>query len=419
MEFLKKQEKEYRSEDKQSLSRRVEALIRDIREKGWPEVEACAKRFDGYEGTFRVPPEEIARAASALPPELRRSLETAMENVQIFHRHQREICKDHVWETAPGVFCGLRFVPVESAGVYVPGGRYPLPSTAIMGVIPAQEAGVARIAAFSPPSGPSGIHPVTLGTLGLLGVEEVWCLGGVQAIAAGALGVAPVAKVDMMVGPGNAYVTEAKRLLFGEMGIDGLAGPSEVLVVADGSGDPEIIAADLLAQSEHDPLAKGTLLCLDRALGESVLREVELLLEQLPTREIARASWKDYGSVALCTLEEAVDFANRTAPEHLELALENAPEMLQRFRAYGAAFLGHRSGEAFGDYVAGTNHILPTSGAARFSGGLWTGTFLRSLTSLQIEKASLQKLCDAGETMAEAEGLKAHGEAMKRRRRFL
>jgi histidinol dehydrogenase/sulfopropanediol 3-dehydrogenase len=223
----------------------------------------------------------------------------------------------------------------------------------------------------------------------------------------------------MMVGPGNAYVTEAKRLLFGEMGIDGLAGPSEVLVVADGSGDPEIIAADLLAQSEHDPLAKGTLLCLDRALGESVLREVELLLEQLPTREIARASWKDYGSVALCTLEEAVDFANRTAPEHLELALENAPEMLQRFRAYGAAFLGHRSGEAFGDYVAGTNHILPTSGAARFSGGLWTGTFLRSLTSLQIEKASLQKLCDAGETMAEAEGLKAHGEAMKRRRRFL
>jgi histidinol dehydrogenase/sulfopropanediol 3-dehydrogenase len=419
MEFLKSPEKEYSSEDKQSLSRRVEALIRDIREKGWPEVEACAKRFDRYEGTFRVPPEEIAQATSALAPELRKSLETAMENVRAFHRHQREICTDHVWETAPGVFCGLRFVPVESAGVYVPGGRYPLPSTAIMGVIPAQEAGVSRIAAFSPPSGPSGIHPVTLGTLGLLGVEEIWCLGGVQAIAAGALGVAPVAKVDMMVGPGNAYVTEAKRLLFGEMGIDGLAGPSEVLVVADGSGDPEIIAADLLAQSEHDPLAKGTLLCLDRPLGESVLREVELLLEQLPTREIARASWKDYGSIAFCTLEEAVDCANRTAPEHLELALENAPEMLQHFRAYGAAFLGHRSGEAFGDYVAGTNHILPTSGAARFSGGLWTGTFLRPLTSLQIEKDSLEKLCDAGEALAEAEGLKAHQEAMKRRRRFL
>jgi histidinol dehydrogenase/sulfopropanediol 3-dehydrogenase len=419
MEFLKVPEKEFSAEDRQSLSRNVEILIRNIRERGWPEVEACSLRFDRYEGTFRMSPEQISQAVSALPPELRKALEVAIENVRVFHRHQREICTDTVWETAPGIFCGLRFVPVESTGVYIPGGRYPLPSTAIMGVVPAQEAGVSRIAAFSPPSGPSGIHPVTLGALGLLGVREIWCLGGVQAIAAGALGIAPIKKVDMMVGPGNAYVTEAKRLLFGEIGIDGLAGPSEVLVIADHTGDPEIIAADLLAQSEHDPLAKATLLCLDRSLGEKTLRETEKLLQELPTREIARASWRDYGTMAFCSLEEAVDFANRTAPEHLELALENPSALLPRFRAYGAAFLGHRSGEAFGDYVAGTNHILPTSGAARFSGGLWTGTFLRPLTSLRIERDSLQRLCDAGEAMAEAEGLKAHGEAMKRRRRFV
>jgi len=419
MEFLKVPEKNFSSEDRKSLSLSVDKIIRNIRERGWKEVESCSRDFDGYSGPFRVDSEKIAQAAEELSPELRKGLEVAIRNVRTFHRHQRELCSDKTWETAPGIFCGLRFLPVESTGVYIPGGRYPLPSTAIMAVVPAQEAGVSRIAAFSPPSGPSGIHGVTLGALGLLGVDEVWCLGGVQAIAAAALGISPVKKVDMMVGPGNAYVTEAKRLLFGEIGIDGLAGPSEVLIVADTTADPEVLAADLLAQSEHDPLAKATLLCLDRAMGEAVLEEVTQLLEKLSTREVALSSWKNYGSLAFCTLEEALEFANTAAPEHLELALEDAPELLHRFRAYGAAFLGHESGEAFGDYVAGTNHILPTAGAARFSGGLWTGTFLRPLTSLRIEKKALQNLCDAGEAVAQAEGLEAHGEAMKRRRKFL
>ena len=419
MKCLKIPKKEFSSEDRKAISLSVENIIRDIREKEWQEIERCSLDFDDYSGPFRVPPEEISRATAALDPPLRQALEFAIQNVRTFHRHQREICTDKVWETSPGVFCGLRFLPVESTGVYVPGGRYPLPSTAIMGVVPAQEAGVSRIAVFSPPSGPSGIHHVILGTLGILEVEEIWCLGGVQGIAAGALGISPVEKVDMMVGPGNAYVTEAKRILFGEIGIDGLAGPSEVLIIADETGDPELLAADLLAQSEHDPLAKGTLLSLDPSVGERTLLEVERLLATLSTREIAESSWNNYGSILICTPEEAVEFANRAAPEHLELALQDPESFLFRLRAYGALFLGHRSGEAFGDYVAGTNHILPTNGAARFSGGLWTGAFLRPLTSLRIEKDSLGNLCHAGEILAEAEGLEAHGEAMRRRRRFI
>jgi len=261
------------------------------------------------------------------------------------------------------------------------------------------------------------VDPVVLGTLGLLGVEEVWALGGVQGVGALALGLGPVERADLLVGPGNAWVTEAKRQFFGELGLDGLAGPSEVCIVADATADPAALAADLLAQSEHDPLAQGVLLALDEGLGQKTLGEVQRLLDALPTATVARSSWDRFGVVAVATLEEAAAFANQLAPEHLELALESPRSALGLFKNYGAAFLGHASAEAFGDYVAGTNHILPTGGRARFSGGVWVGTFLRPLTHLELSPEAAERLAPPGETLAAAEGLSAHGAALSARRK--
>ena len=400
-----------------SVAAEVAAMAEQLRRQGWNAVEALSRSLDHFEGPFRVPAEALSRAAEALPSALRSALLTAAENVRAFCRHQRALLHDGEWELSPGLRTGLRFLPVRRAAVYIPGGRYPLPSTAVMGVVPAQEAGVERIVALSPPRKGVGVDPVVLGTLGLLGVEEVWALGGVQGVGALALGLGPVERADLLVGPGNAWVTEAKRQFFGELGIDGLAGPSEVCIVADKSADPATLAADLLAQAEHDPLAKGVLLSLDEALGEKTLEEVQKLLAQLPTEAVARSSWERFGVVAVVSLEEAVNFANDLAPEHLELALTSPRSVLPLFRSYGAAFLGHASAEAFGDYVAGTNHILPTGGRARFSGGVWVGTFLRPLTHLEMSTEAAEQLAPAGEILAAAEGLAAHGAALAARRR--
>ena len=285
-------------------------MAEQLRRQGWNAVEALSRSLDHFEGPFRVPAEALSRAAEALPSALRSALLTAAENVRAFCRHQRALLHDGEWELSPGLRTGLRFLPVRRAAVYIPGGRYPLPSTAVMGVVPAQEAGVERIVALSPPRKGVGVDPVVLGTLGLLGVEEVWALGGVQGVGALALGLGPVERADLLVGPGNAWVTEAKRQFFDELGIDGLAGPSEVCIVADTSADPATLAADLLAQAEHDPLAKGVLLSLDEALGEKTLEEVQKLLAQLPTEAVARSSWERFGVVAVVSLEEAVNFAN-------------------------------------------------------------------------------------------------------------
>lgn len=393
------------------------AIVQAVRQRGWSAVQEFSARYDGFSGPFRIPRERAVEALSAMSPHVRTALETAVNNVRTFHRLQRDLFRNCTWEIAPGVSAGLRFLPVENVAVYVPGGRYPLPSTAVMGIVAAQEAGVSRIAVLSPPRGPEGIHPVVLGTLGLLGIEEIWALGGAQGVAALALGTSPVAKVDMIVGPGNVYVTEAKRLLFGEVGIDGLAGPSEVLVVADETASPDLIAADLLAQAEHDPLARSILLTLDEKTALASLAATERLLGELPEENarIARESWSTGGVVAVCTLEEAAAFANRLAPEHLELALADPESALPLFTAYGAVFLGHFSAEAFGDYVAGTNHILPTEGRARFGGGLWTGTFLRPLQQLRLSREGAEALAEAGNALATAEGLAAHALAMTKR----
>ena len=395
------------------VSKAVSDIIRDVRSRGMDAVTEYSKRFDGFGGPFAVSAEEAASALEGLDSKLRLAVECSAENVRRFHSLQLETLKDHEWEISEGVTAGLRRLPVESTAVYIPGGRYPLVSSAIMCTVPAQAAGVRRIAAFSPPGSDGRINASVLATLSLLGVNEIWALGGVQAVAAAALGAGDIKKVDFIAGPGNAYVAEAKRQLFGCIGIDGLAGPSEVLIIADDSADARLISCDLLAQSEHDPMAKAVLITTCEELALEVTRELDGMLKTLPTRKTAELSWTNNGAVGVAgSLDCAIEYANIASPEHLQLALLNPREALEQCSSYGAAFLGHSSSEVFGDYIAGTNHTLPTDGRARFSGGLWTGSFMRTLTHLEMTPKGAAMLSEKGAAMAEAEGLAAHMNAL-------
>lgn len=301
-------------------------------------------------------------------------------------------------------------IPVESVAGYVPGGRYPLPSSAIMSIVPAKVAGAKRLVACSPAiKGENRIHPATLAAMSIAGVDEVYCMGGAQAIAVLAYGTETIEPVEMIVGPGNQYVTEAKRQVYGAVGIDFLAGPSEVVVIADSSGNPKNIAADLLAQSEHDPQARGILLCTDEDVAKETERQVEEYLKVLPTAELARISWEDNGEIILFdSIEEAVEASNRIAPEHLELQCINAEEIIKMLHNYGSLFIGEEAAEVMGDYVVGTNHILPTMEVARYSGGVWVGTFLKVVTHQRLTKEGLKLMAPVASRLAEVEGLFAH-----------
>lgn len=398
------------------LTARVREIATDIEKNGFDAIAEYARRFDGC-APYRVSQEDAAQALRSIPGDLRGAFETAIANVRFFHRAQKNLLADQEWEISAGNRAGIRFLPMESVGIYIPGGRYPLPSSAIMGVVPAQEAGVRRIAAFCPPDKSGRVHPAVLAVLSLLGVSEIWALGGVQAIAAMSLGAGEIERVDFIAGPGNAYVTEAKRHFWGRVGIDGLAGPSEVLVIADETADPSCVATDLLAQAEHDPVARSVLLSADQAVAEEALKAVALQMEGLPTREVARVSWENQGGIGVCSPEEAVAYANQVAPEHLELAVKNPRELLSHCTAYGAAFLGHHSAEVFGDYIAGTNHTLPTLSRARYCGGVWTGSFLRPLTHLELSPEAAASLSSDGALIADTEGLAAHAAALRARGR--
>lgn len=400
--------------------KKAEEIISLVRSDGDNAIKDMNRSLDGYTGTLKVSEDEIDKALNDLDRDLKDSLMLAIENIRTFHRNQKQLFQDQEWKIRQeGITAGIRFQPVENAAVYIPGGRYPLPSSAMMGIIPAQEAGVRRIAAVSPPSGNKGINPIILATAGLLGITEIWNIGGAQAIAALALGTETIDKVDMIVGPGNVFVTEAKRILYGEVGIDGLAGPSEVLIIADEKASPEKLAADLLAQSEHDPLARSTLICTDRDLAIRTEKEVQLCLKHLNTKDIAEASWNMNGSIICASIDEAVQISNTTAPEHLQLDVEEPYDLLQKCTAYGAAFLGRYTSVPFGDYIGGTNHTLPTEGRARFSGGLWTGTFLRPLTHLYLQQNGASYLAPKGIQLASTEGLEAHARSMELRKEFL
>lgn len=364
-----------------------------------------------------VPEEELERAFLGLDQALKEAIRAAMDNIARFAEMQlRCISEIREAEVAPGVFLGHRVVPVDSCGCYIPGGSYPLISTVLMLAVPAKVAGVRRICACSPVKrGTQAPDSAVLGALWMADVREVYAAGGAHAVAAMAMGTESIAPVDLIVGPGNKYVTEAKRQCFGRVGIDFVAGPSEVMIIAqDGNG--EFMAWDLLAQAEHDFDARSILITTRQDLALEVMERVDAILKDLPSGAVARRSWEDNGQVMVAdSLDEAVEMANLLSPEHLELLVDDPEAWIPKLRNYGSLFIGQNAGEVFGDYASGTNHTLPTAGAARYTGGLWVGSFLKVITHQRITPQGAMSLAPVAATLAAAEGLWAHrGAALAR-----
>ena len=395
----------------------VSGIIARVRTEGDAALAAYNEQFDGcLRESLRVTEQEIRAAYEQVPEEMIADMRQAAANIRAFAEAQRASMHElSGFAPAPGMDLGHRIIPVSSCLCYVPGGNYPLYSTALMLGIPAKAAGVGRVCACSPAvKGTGSIEPKTLVAMDIAGVDEIYVTGGAQAIAAFTYGTASIDPVDIIVGPGNAFVTEAKKQCYGKVGIDFLAGPSEVMIIADGSGDPAVTAADLLAQSEHDFLAKGILVTTDRAFGLKVIACVEAQLTELDTAGIAAKSWADHGEVLLADdLTDAVRYANSYAPEHLEINVRQADEeyVISSVRNYGSLFIGQNTAEVFGDYASGTNHTLPTLGAARYTGGVYVGTFLKTCTYQRFSDSAMQKLAPVVERLAKGEGLSGHANA--------
>ena len=384
----------------------VAEIIARVAAQGLDAVLDYTRRFDGVElthETIRVSPEEIEAGAAACPTEVREALAFAAQRIAAYHTRQRPA--DQAWTDDAGVELGWRWTALDSVGVYVPGGRAAYPSSVLMNAVPARVAGVGRVAMVTPPG---RLEPAVLAAAKVAGVDEIWRVGGAQACAALAYGAGPVAPVDKIVGPGNAYVSAAKRRLYGVVGIDSLAGPSEVVVVADADNDPAWIAADLLAQAEHDPDAQSILITDDAGFAAKVESAVEAQLATLATAEVARTSWARHGAIVLCPLERTPALVDLLAPEHVEFAVAEPQALVDRVRHAGAIFVGRWTPEAVGDYVAGSNHVLPTSRAARFSSGLSIYDFLKRTSILRCTEASFARLGPATVALADAEGLPAH-----------
>ena len=360
-------------------------------------------RVDLTEQTVRVTAEEIEAGAAQTPVEVREAIAFAAARIRAYHARQRPA--DQAWTDEAGVQLGWRWTPIEAVGVYVPGGRAAYPSTVLMNAVPAQVAGVDRIAMVTPPG---KLQPAVLAAAKEAGVSEIWRIGGAQAVAALAYGAGPIQPVDKVVGPGNAYVTAAKRRLYGVVGIDALAGPSEIVVVADNQNNPDWIAADLLSQAEHDPAAQSILITDDPAFADAVEAAIIERLKTLATGQDAAASWRDHGAVIIAPLDESPALVDAIAPEHVEFALDNPERLSDRVRHAGAIFLGRLTPEAIGDYVAGSNHVLPTSRAARFQSGLSIYDFLKRTSIAKCDAAAFAILGPHTAALAMAEGLPAH-----------
>jgi sulfopropanediol 3-dehydrogenase len=363
----------------------VEAILAEIAARGDAAVRELSEKFDNWSPeNFRLSAEEIEACIAAVPPRDLEDLKFAQAQIRNFAEIQKGALQDVEVETLPGVILGHKNIPMQSVGCYVPGGKYPLVASAHMGVLTAKVAGVERVIAMTPPF-QGKPAPAVVAAMAMAGADEIYLLGGIQAIAAMALGTETIAPVDFLVGPGNAFVAEAKRQLFGRVGIDLLAGPTETLIIADDSVDAEICATDLLGQAEHGPNSPAVLLTNSDKLARATMAEIERLLEILPTREIARKAWDDYGQVIVCdTIDEMVSEADRIASEHVQVMTEDPDVFLNRMRNYGALFLGPRTNVAYGDKVIGTNHTLPTLGAARYTGGLWVGKFMKTCTYQKV-----------------------------------
>lgn len=403
---------EVRAEADAAVRRTVEETLARIAAEGDAAVRALSKQFDGWEpGQFRLSEVEIEKAISQVSRRDLEDIRFAQEQVGNFARHQRAALQDIEVETLPGVVLGHRNIPVNSVGCYVPGGKYPMVASAHMSVVTAKVAGVKRVIASAPPFH-GAPHPAIVAAMHMAGADEIYVLGGMQAVGAMALGTESIAPVDMLVGPGNAFVAEAKRQLYGRVGIDLFAGPTETLVIADDSVDAELCATDLLGQAEHGPTSPAVLLTDSEPLARATMAEVERLLAILPTAAIAAQAWKDYGEVIVCdNLDEMVAEADRIASEHVQVMTRDPDYFLNHMTNYGALFLGPRTNVAYGDKVIGTNHTLPTRGAARYTGGLWVGKFLKTCTYQRVltDEASAM-VGEACSRLCMLEGFVGHAE---------
>ncbi len=381
----------------------VNDIINAVRKDGDNAVRKYAKKFgDGDLSAFKLTEDEIKEAIKQVDEKTIETIKFAVKNVKEFAKAQLSSLKELEVEVN-GNILGHKIIPIESVGCYIPGGNYPLPSSAIMTVVPAKVAGVKRVVAMSPK-----IQPVTVAAAYYAGADEIYRIGGVQAIAAMAYGTESIQKVNKIVGPGNKFVTSAKKQVYGECGIDFLAGPSEVLIIADETAKPEFVAADILAQCEHDKDARAFLICFSKEFAQKVDEKAKEYLKNLQTREIAEQSYNKSFAVVVRYLDEAVALSNKKAPEHLELCLENAENLINKFNNYGSLFIGNYSAEVFGDYVSGTNHTLPTNQVAKYSGGLSVFDYIKIQTYQIIREKSIKETALNASYLAEKEGLFAH-----------
>ncbi|AWT51482.1 histidinol dehydrogenase [Mycolicibacterium smegmatis MKD8] len=387
----------------------VAGIIEDVRARGDDAVREYSERFDNWSPeSFKLTPDEIERIIATVPDQALSDIKTVQDRVRAFAVHQRNSLSDFEVETEPGVFLGQKNIPVSSAGAYVPGSRYPLVASAHMTVVTAKVAGVERVTACTPPIR-GEVPAATVAALHLAGADEILLLGGTQAVAALAIGTESIGKVDMLAGPGNAYVAEAKRQLYGEVGIDLFAGPTEVLIIADKHADPFLVAVDLLSQAEHGPDSPAVLVTTSSTLGRRVIDEIDKLLVDMPTADFAEPAWRNHGEVVVVeTLDAAYRLADRYASEHVQILTRNPREALEKMRNYGALFLGEGTCVSYGDKVIGTNHTLPTRGAANYTGGLWVGKYLKTVTYQEVTNpdasAALGTLCGRAARVESFEG---------------
>jgi histidinol dehydrogenase len=394
----------------------VAAIVQRVRHEGDAALIDLTRQFDGFdldvEG-WSISRDDCAAAYAGLADDLRDALDLAAQRIRSYHARQRPVDSD--WTDATGTRMGARWTAVEAAGLYVPGGRAAYPSSVLMNALPAKVAGVNRLVMVTPTPG-GAVNQAVLAAAHIVGIDEIWRVGGAQAVAALAYGTVHIAPVDVVVGPGNAWVAEAKRQLYGRVGIDMVAGPSEILVVADADNDPAWIAADLLSQAEHDPTSQSILITDSAAFADGGVAAVEMLLPTLSTESSARTSWENHGAIILLdSLDDAVPLIDRLAPEHLELAVADPDALFARVRHAGSVFLGRHTPEAVGDYLGGPNHVLPTGRRARFASGLSVTDFMKRTSFLAASPASIALLGPAAATLADAEGLPAHAASVRAR----
>ena len=394
------------------VKRTVSEMLSNIDRDPETEIRRYSRELDGWDpDSFLVDDAAIAAAADEIDDELRAHIAFAQDQVRTFAQAQRATMHDLEVETLPGVVLGHRHIPTETVGSYVPGGRYPMLASSFMTVVVPKVAGVERVIACAPPREGQGIHPAMLYAMHTSGADDILALGGVQALAAMTYGIEGLPEADLIVGAGNAFVAEAKRQLFGRVGIDSLAGPTEIAIIADDTADPELVALDLLGQAEHGPTSPAVLITTSRAVGEAVLEHVHRWLETFPTAEVAGAAWEAHGSIAVVEGDaEAIELSYRIASEHLEVQVD--PAKLEHYRTalrnYGSLFLGSEATVAYGDKAVGTNHVLPTLRAGRYTGGLWVGKFLKTCTYPRLTEEGTRRVAPAVAAIAEAEHMEGH-----------